>query len=163
MVSVQTQSTDILFQREVEVNMTVELGKSLITHILATPHFIPVLYIIICTVVTAPYREVFSLLFTPLTGNQLTVNVTAEDDQLVEDNDVLSVLLSTDDSSVDVPNPLANVTFIDDDSKLHLSWLLDSYNDNSSLRLLIFYAKAATLVCQYYSYVKEAHLPCISK
>ena len=55
------------------------------------------------------------MLFTPLTGNQLTVNVTVEDDQLVEDNDVLSAFISTDDPSVDVPNPLANVTFVDDD------------------------------------------------
>ena len=29
MVSVRTQSADVLFQREVEVNVTVELGKSL--------------------------------------------------------------------------------------------------------------------------------------
>ena len=46
------------------------------------------------------------------------MNFTVEDDQLVEDNDVLSVFLSTDDPSVDVPNPLANITFIDDDSEL---------------------------------------------
>ena len=29
MISVRTQNADVLFQREVEVNITVELGKSL--------------------------------------------------------------------------------------------------------------------------------------
>ena len=71
-----------------------------------------------CTVIS-PYREEFNLLFTPLTGNKLTVDITIEDDQLVEDNDVLSVFLSTDDPSVDVPNPLAQITLIDDDCKLY--------------------------------------------
>ena len=46
------------------------------------------------------------------------MNVTVEDDQLVEDNDVLSVFLSTDDPSVDLPNPLANITLVDDDGEL---------------------------------------------
>ena len=57
-------------------------------------------------------------MFTPMTGNQLTVNVTIGDDLIVEDNERVSIFLSSQDPSVDVLTPQKQIVFIDDDSEL---------------------------------------------
>lgn len=55
--------------------------------------------------------------FTPLTGNELTVNVTVEDDLVVEDNVTLTLFLSSRDPSVTVLTPQQQILFIDNDGK----------------------------------------------
>ncbi len=57
------------------------------------------------------------MLFTPSTGNELAVNVTVEEDLIVEDNETLSVFLSSEDPSVDVLTPQEQILFIDDDGE----------------------------------------------
>ncbi len=64
------------------------------------------------------FRDEFTVLFAPVTGNQLILNVTVEDDLIVEDNDTLAVILSSEDPSVDVLTPLPLVAIIDEDGRM---------------------------------------------
>lgn len=56
-------------------------------------------------------------MFTPVSGNELTINVTVEDDDVVEDNVTLTLFLSSEDSSVDVLTLQQQILFIDDDGE----------------------------------------------
>ena len=58
------------------------------------------------------------LTFTPNSATSQCRNVSVVDDNILEDNEVIQLLIESNDSAVNIANPIVGVPIIDDDSEL---------------------------------------------
>ena len=64
------------------------------------------------------YIRTWIVTFAPFALSVFTTEITVVEDEFVEDAEVITIFLSSEDPSVDVITPQEQIVFLDDDSEL---------------------------------------------
>lgn len=66
------------------------------------------------------YSRTWIVTFAPMAMSVFTTNITTMEDDIVENNETVTIFLSSQDPSVDILTPMEQIVFIDEDSKFML-------------------------------------------
>ncbi len=63
------------------------------------------------------YSRTWIITFTPMAVITFNTDITVMEDDIIEDTEIITILLSSEDPSVDVLTPMEQIMFLDNDSE----------------------------------------------